>query len=329
MNTATARLRIMFIRTIRKVRRFNARILKKDMKTSTAIVILSTILPIIGTLGFMAGRKWITRPTAVVGLVLVGGFVIGLLACFALRIKGMKKRLIVVGLVLLCAEGWMFIGGIDCEPPKDDDLLIPESTNNVPPCDNAFVAITNLARKAYAVDENYKRVCDAMCMDDLLSFYVDPKENNLCYDGSLDVFMDRQRTADAIEAALASNKTLLAIYDHAAACETFLPPPINEYDPLADEDYSITDLITFARNVLPARIKHAAQKGDFAKAVSLFKKDIEFARRISETPSTLVDYLVARYMMSLAVGKMARTIREYDFPDAELGMLSNICQVPA
>ena len=83
-----------------------------------------------------------------------------------LSLKGLRKPMVAIGSVFLCAIGWMYVGGIDCESPKDDDLLIPETTNNVPPCDNAFVAITNFEHKVYAVD-----------MYELLSFYVDPKEN--------------------------------------------------------------------------------------------------------------------------------------------------------
>ncbi len=226
------------------------------------------------------------------------------------------------------ALGWMFFGGIDCEPPKDDDLLIPETTNSVPPCANAFVAMTNLAHK----------VADAAEKSDLLSFYVDPVANAEYFDPCLnddgyeevskDV-MDGQRMADAIEAALVSNKTLLAIYDHAVACEAFLPPPIKEYDFSLDTcrgltDLNFTDLIKFSRMVLPARIKLAAQKGDFAKAVSLFEKDVAFARRMSENPGMFYEYLVAEVMSRNAVAGMARAVREYDFPDAELQKVDDI-----
>lgn len=326
MNTTIARLHNMLRMTIRKVRRFSARILKKDIKITRLrlIIIASIVFSVVGLI------LWPIRPVIVlgaIGSVLVGSIVIGLLACFALRIKGLKDRMITIGSVVLCAFGLIFIGGMDCEPPKDDDLLIPEVTNNVPACENAFVAITNLAHKVYDEDGDCERESDAMCMADLLYFYVDPKENNLClcYGGvNLGDFMDRQRIAETIEAALASNKTLLAIYDNAASRESFSPPSIKECNFSSDVDYPLADLIQFSRMVLPARTKLAAQKGDVARAVSLFKKDVEFAQRMSENPGRLIDHLVARAMMSLAAWEMARTVREYDFPDMELQKVNDI-----
>ncbi len=233
-----------------------------------------------------------------------------------------------VGILELVFFGWVFFGGIDCEPPKDDDSLIPETTNSVPPCANAFVAMTNLAHK----------VADAAEKSDLLSFYVDPvanaeyfdpRWNDDCHEAVSKDVMDGQRMADAIEAALASNKMLLAIYDHALTCEAFLPPPIKEYNFLLDTcrgltDLNFTDLIKFSRTVLPARIKLAAQKGDFAKAVSLFEKDVAFARRMSENPGWFYEYLVAEVMSRNAVAGMARAVREYDFPDAGLQKVDDI-----
>ena len=233
-----------------------------------------------------------------------------------LRLKGSRKPMVAIGSVFLCVFGWMYVGGIDGEPPKDDDLLIPEATNNVPPCDNAFVAITNLAH-----------LLDSSGCSSVLPYYIDPVSDLCCYGEDCDnfePFMSEDLLCKIVEAEFTSNKTEFAFYDHAAACETFLPPPINEYDPLADEDYSITDLVEFFRTILPARIKLAAQKGEFAKAVSLFKNDVEFARRMSENPGTFVEYLVAECMSRNAVEKMARTVREYDFPDMELQEVNDI-----
>ena len=240
--------------------------------------------------------------------------------------KWAKRITMSAGALTAAVFGWIWIGGYDCEPPMDDDLLLLEDSGEVPDEDNAFVALTNLANKLDSGDgiqvEKY----------DFLSFFVDPEENIYDYDlrDMNDRWTNNESLVSMVESALSSNQTLIAIYDRAASMNTYRSASAREYADHWDDAQLFFPCGVFFdlnRTILPVRIKLASHRGDFDKAVSLFRSDVELAKKMRDYAGSLIEYLVGEAMIQESLDHIAQFINEYDFPDSALSEIDDIVKL--
>ena len=243
--------------------------------------------------------------------------------------KWAKRITMSAGALTAALYIWIWIGGYDCELPKDDDLLLLEDSGEVSDGDNAFVALRDLSRK---LDSD---AGDSLDNNGLLSFFVDPEENQCMLDvddllGVCSSFTNNESLVSMVESALSSNQTLIAIYDRAASMSTYRPTSAREYADHWDDDqlfFPCAGLREFNRTILSARIKLAAHCGDFDKAVSLFRTDVELAKKMRDHAGCLVEYLVGEAMMRIFLENVSQFINEYNFPDSALSQIDDIVKL--
>ena len=72
--------------------------------------------------------------------------------------KGKKKHRIgkwIAWLVLVIIPCWIFIGGIDCEPPDDADLLLPQSDEPYTEEGNGWIILSNVLSRAEKIGDSW------------------------------------------------------------------------------------------------------------------------------------------------------------------------------
>ena len=142
--------------------------------------------------------------------------------------KWAKRITMSAGALIAAALVWIWIGGYDCEPPMDDDLLLAEDSEVVSDEDNAYVVLTS-GDEIWVED------------DGLLSFFVNPEENIYDYDlrDMNDGWTNNESLVRMVESALSSNQTLMAIYDRAASMNAYRPASVREYVEHWNDDQDI------------------------------------------------------------------------------------------
>lgn len=149
---------------------------------------------------------------------------------------------------------YIWFAGYDCEAPDDSDLTVQEKVNWGPEQEREFAAFTNvLARVEHLVEDD----------DDI----KDEKAVRI----------------------LASNEWVVATLDRVAESDTFRFPPIEIYQ---DMNLPVGGICWLYRNVFPARIKVAAENGEFEKMLRFMDRDLRVGEHYLLRGRSFVDHLV-------------------------------------
>lgn len=236
-------------------------------------------------------------------LVIAGSVVVTVFGYWAERngiVRWLFAAIAVGGLVVLPAYIWF--AGYDCEPPDDSDLAVQEKVNWGPEQEREFAAFTNVLVRIENLNDGYDDTKpEAKRWDsdyNFLAYYADPVENDFAW-GSLTEHYDHQTLlkmfADPAlmrqEAAriLSSNMWLMATLDRIAESDTFRFPSIEIYQ---DMDPPMGGLCRLYWSFFPARIKVAAENGEFEKMLEFLDLDLRVGEHFLLRGRSFVDYLV-------------------------------------
>jgi len=228
-----------------------------------------------------------------------------------LRKPSKKSRKLIAWSMLVVLYGvipfWIFIGGIDCAPPDDADLIIPLRDKPFEGDGNGWVMLTNAFEQLGAYDE-------------LLWWYVDPE--NCTFPEDLNVlasFTNAVTYRTYIEAHLKSNELLLAGIDAAIAAPTYDPPLVPPESLCEDrESLPLRALFDAHRGVLQARVKCAIETGDFDAAIEYFGRNLRLDTLLQTRCNCFLDYLAGTALCRHDVELLGRVLDDSAIPVEKL-----------
>ena len=289
-------------------------------------LVLRTIewLSVIASLGlYFFFSRYLSMTVTLAYLLLVYGSLLPL--CLdQLRKPSKKSRKLIAWLMLFMFYGivpsWIFIGGIDCEPPDDADLLLPESDEPYTDEGNGWTILSNVLSRVEAIEEGHDSNDSAYTLTkDVLSWYVDPTNQTKAVenlDGAtafLSCFTNSKSSCDYIESCLKSNEWLLAGIDAALVAPKYVPPP--PVGPLGYEPCmeGIVNLIGTHRGLLSARVKCEVEKGSFDTALEYYAKNLRLGTLL-QTRCQRIDFLVGTATIGYDVALLERMMDEGAVP---------------
>ena len=250
--------------------------------------------------------------------------------------------LVIVFGVIPC---WIFIGGIDCEPPDDADLLLP---SDEPYTDegNGWTILSNVLSQVGKIEvaswmgegTNKDPRVEAWNLDcGELLFYANPEDYlcAVCDDDDtgrnipeiLSHFTNRTTSAAYVEPFLKSNEWIFTGIDAALAAPKYVPPPIvpvtspNDDRPFME---STTEILEVNRRFLSSRVKCKIDKGDYDAAVECYRKNLRLATLLQTRCGSLVEYLVGVTMLKESVSFLERELDDSAIPVEKLQAFDNL-----
>ena len=257
--------------------------------------------------------------------------------------KGKKKHRIgkwIAWLVLVIIPCWIFIGGIDCEPPDDADLLLPQSDEPYTDEGNGWTILSNVLSRVEKIGDSWMydgtntdpRVAAWNLANGKLCFYANPVEEYCWIDldettpDILSHFTNRTTSVAYVESLLKSNEWLFVGIDAALAAPKYVPPPIVSVASLNDDQPSmpITEILQVNRSFLLSRVKCNIDKGDYDAAAEYYEKNLRLATLLQERCGSFVDYLVGVAMLKEDVSFLERELDYSAIPAEKLKALDNL-----
>lgn len=204
------------------------------------------------------------------------------------------------GLAIPLAYIWL--AGYDCEAPDDSDLAVQEEVDWGLEQEKEFAALTNVLVHIENLNDGYDDTKpEAKRWDrdySFLTYYVDPVENDYAW-GSLTehydhqtllkMFADPALMRQETTRILTSNEWLMATLDRVAESDAFRFPLIEIYQ---DMDPPMGGLCRLYWSFFPARIKVAAENGEFEKMLRFMDRDLRVSEHYLLRGRSFVDYLV-------------------------------------
>ena len=215
--------------------------------------------------------------------------------------------------------GWIFIGGIDCAPPDDADLIIPLCDKSFERDGNGWVMLTNVLAQ---VDAGEIPFWNQLVLD----WYAHPEWNHDFDDPDvLAYFTNTVTGSEYVETSLKSNEVLLAAIDAAIAAPTYTPPLIPHESIINDGIcLPLSTLFDVHRGVLPARVKCAIEKGDLDAAAEYYKKNLRLATLLQTRCGSFVEYLAGVAMLEEDVSLLERELDDSAIPAEKLKVFDNL-----
>lgn len=215
--------------------------------------------------------------------------------------------------------GWIFIGGIDCAPPDDADLIIPLGDKPFESDGNGWVMLTNVLAQ---VDAGEIPFWNQLVLD----WYAHPEWNHDFDD--LDVlayFTNTVTGGEYVETSLKSNEVLLAAIDAAIAAPTYAPP-LTPHESIINGGacLPLSTLFDVNRGVLPARVKCAIEKGDFDAAAECYEKNLRLATLLQTRCGCFAEYLAGVAMLKEDVSFLDRELDNSAVPIEKLKVFDNL-----
>ena len=259
--------------------------------------------------------------------------------------KGKKKHRIgkwIAWLVLVIIPCWIFIGGIDCEPPDDADLLLPESDEPYTDEGNGWTILSNVFSQVEKISNSWmydgtntdQRVDAWDLAIDKLFFYANPKEYwEMVVDDSdedmpdiLSHFTNRTTSVAYVESLLKSNEWLFVGIDAALAAPKYVPPPIVSVASLNDDQpcMPIIEILQVNRSFLLSRVKSKIDKGDYDAAAEYYEKNLRLATLFQERCGSFVEYLMGVAMLKDDVSFLERELDDSAIPAEKLKAFDNL-----
>ena len=244
---------------------------------------------------------------------------------YLLRKKSKKFERFIAWSILVMFCGiipcWIFIGGIDCEPPDDADLLLPQSDEPYTDEGNGWTILSNVLSRVEAIEEGHDSNDSAYTLaKNVLSWYVDPTNQTKAVenlDGAtafLSCFTNSKSSCDYIESCLKSNEWILAEIDAALAAPKYVPPPPvgpPGYEPCME---GIVNLIGTPRGLLSARVKCEVEKGSLDTALEYYAKNLRLGTLLQTRCQRGIDFLVGTATIVTDVALLERMMDEGAVP---------------
>ena len=209
--------------------------------------------------------------------------------------------------------GWIFIGGIDCAPPDDADLIIPLGDKPFESDGNGWVMLSNVLSQ---VDEGAIPFWNQLALD----WYAHPEWNHVFDDPDVLACFTNAVTGRAyVETSLKSNEVLLAGIDAAIAAPTYAPP-LTPHDSMINGEacLPLSTLFDIHRGVLPARVKCAVEKGDFDAAIEYFGRSLRLNTRLQTRCNSFVEFCVGSIFYGDDVALLEEMLDNFAIPVEKL-----------
>lgn len=248
----------------------------------------------------------------------------------------MKKIIVVVVSAMATIVTWMWIGGFDCELPKDDDLLLPERLTQYTSEDNGWAVLSNvLCRLESQTEEDCPEnpaegTHGGYDFGALLAFgwpmwYVNPNNEEYILrfndtsgypedtDEFLAHFTNRMTSSSYADACLRSSEWLLAGIDATVTASRYEPPSAQT---IVDSEFCmpVTKLLAINDFLLVMRIKCELEKGNFDAAIEYFRRNLRLATLLQMHCNTFIEYLVGNTIASRNVGAFGHMMADVDIP---------------
>lgn len=233
---------------------------------------------------------------------------------------------------------WIFVGGIDCAPPDDSDLLLPQSDEPYTDEENGWTILSNVLSQVEKISNSWmydgtntdQRVDAWNLANGKLCFYANPESSWFDHDeimpDVLSHFTNRTTSAAYVESLLKSNEWLFAGIDAALAAPRYLPPPIVPVaSPYDDQPcMPITEILQVNRSFLLSRVKCNIDKGDYDAAAEYYKKNLRLATLLQTRCGSFVEYLAGVAMLEEDVSLLERELDDSAIPAEKLKVFDNL-----
>lgn len=248
----------------------------------------------------------------------------------------MKKLIVGVVSVIAAIPIWMWIGGFDCNPPKDDDLLLPEYAMPYTSEDNGWAILSNVLCRL-------ERQTEEACLENPVEvtrggydfgtlqafgwplWYVNPNNEEYIlrfndvsvYPEDIDEFLahftNRITSSSYADVCLKSSEWLLAGIDATVTASRYEPPSAQT---IVDSEFCmpVTKLLAINDFLLVMRIKCELEKGNFDTAIEYFGRNLRLATLLQIHCSTFLEYLVGNEIASRNVGAFGHMMDDVDIP---------------
>lgn len=242
------------------------------------------------------------------------------------------KRIVVMAVVVVL--GWILVGGIDCAPPDDADLIVPLRDKTFVIDGNGWVKLASVLDPAEyealgledASSEDESDEKQTVLYDlDALSLYVDPENYPDHYSDDPDLFASLAFFTNAvtgrmyIETLLKSDEVRLARIDAAITSLTYAPPLVPPQSLVGDRPgFSQARLFDGLSLELLARVKCAVDKSDFDAAVEYFGRNLRLATFLQTRCNGYRDYYLGMHLCDANVFLLGQLLDDFEIPADKL-----------
>ena len=239
--------------------------------------------------------------TVVATVSVIISVMIGLLVCLLGCMKNTKIANWIACTMAIMFFGWIGVGGIDCDPPDDADLMLPQSNIPYTSEGNGWVLLSNVLSRVEVLENetNLHSKAFATVKDNLL-WYVDPERYEI--DSEAFPCLTNAATCDTyVKSCLKSNEWLLAGIDAVLASPTYAPPPPvnlsgNQFFAYP-ELMPANKILHINRSFMLARIKWEIRKGNFDVAVECYGKSLRLATLLQAHSGAFFEYYAGTAMI--------------------------------
>ncbi len=222
-------------------------------------------------------------------------------------------------MVLIVISGWILIGGIDCAPPDDSDLIIPLRDKPFEGDGNGWAMLSNVLEQETAYESCDGDGCISLYDREALWWYADPDciifDDDVHDPNVLAFFTNAVTGRTYVETLLKSNELLLAGIDAAIAAPTYDPPLVPPKSLGGDiPAIQLFPLLDVHRCELAARVKCAVEKGDFDAAIEYFGRNLRLATLLQTRCNGFIEYLVGTSLYRGDVNLLGRLLDDFAIP---------------
>ena len=235
------------------------------------------------------------------------------------------KRIVRIALIVVCGviPGWILVGGIDCAPPDDADLIIPLCDKPFERDGNGWVMLSNVLSQ---VDAGEILFWNQLALD----WYAHPEWNHVFDDPDVLAYFTNTVTGSAyVETSLKSNEVLLAGIDAAIAAPTYAPP-LTPHESMINGGpcLPLATLFDVHRGVLPARVKCAIEKGDFDAASEYFERKLRLNTLLQTQCNSFAEFCAGSLFYRDDVAFLEQVLDDFAIPVEKLrkfdGLLNDL-----
>ena len=226
--------------------------------------------------------------------------------------------------------GWIGVGGIDCEPPDDADLMLPQSAEPYTSEGNGWVMLSNVLSQVeslgdeYDTNRNSRSYMFGSARDRLL-WYVDPDEQAYLLDAIMDdtpdflsCFTNVVNSSSYVEDCLKSNAWLITGIDAILDASIYVPPPVSDGYPFVGKWFQIN------RSFLLARVKQEIEKGNFDVAIEYYGRNLRLATLLQTRAAQFSEYSLGTYLIDENASFLERVIDDIMIPAKKLQAFADL-----